>query len=85
MMAATWLVRSDPTPTPRIPKRAKTRIIPGATAGIWRTMSENDPPRAARASPPPITVHDQQEHGQARTDEGRGEQLGGRRTAAVGG
>ena len=48
MMAATWLVSSDPTPTPRIAKRAKTRIIPGATAGIWRSRPENDPPRSGQ-------------------------------------
>ena len=29
---------------------------PGATAGIWWTMSLNDPPRAARVRPPPIMV-----------------------------
>ena len=44
MMAATWLVRTDPMPTPRMANRTKTRIIPGATAGTWWSRAENDPP-----------------------------------------
>jgi hypothetical protein len=56
MSAATWLVRREPTPTPRRPIRTKTRIIPGATAGTWWSRSSKEPPLAATAIPPPITV-----------------------------
>ena len=65
-MAATWLVSSDPTPTPRTANRAKTRIIPGATAPIWWTMSENDPPWARQGDAAADHGAGQHDDGQAR-------------------
>ena len=82
-MAATWLVRTDPTPTPRTAKRANTRIIPGATAGIWRTKSLNDPPRAARVRPPPMRVAASITTARADAHQGRGDQLGSHELGAA--